>query len=65
MRSIFQAAFVTVFIGLSCTVSAFQSPVQPAVPLEKGSILYAELTKTIDAKKAKAGDPVNAVGQHL
>ncbi len=61
MRSIFQAAFVTAFIGLGCTVSAFQSPVQTPVPLEKGSILYAELTKTIDAKKAKAGDPVNAV----
>ena len=30
-------------------------------PLEKGSILYAELTKTVDAKKAKVGDPVNAV----
>ena len=61
MRSIFQAAFVAVFIGIGCTVSAFQAPVQPPVPLEKGSILYAELTKTIDAKKAKAGDPVNAV----
>jgi hypothetical protein len=29
--------------------------------LEDGSILYAELTKTVDAKKAKVGDPVNAV----
>ncbi|HEY2169839.1 MAG TPA: hypothetical protein VGJ30_09470 [Candidatus Angelobacter sp.] len=29
--------------------------------LENGSILYAELTKTIDAKKAKMGDPVSAV----
>ena len=61
MRSIFQAAFVAAFIGFGCTVSAFQTPVQPPVPLEKGSILYAELTKTVDAKKAKAGDPVNAV----
>ena len=34
---------------------------QPTVHLENGSILYAELTKTVDAKKAKAGDPVNAV----
>ena len=61
MRSIFQAAFVAAFIGFGCTVSAFQTPVQPPVPLENGSILYAELTKTVDAKKAKAGDPVNAV----
>ena len=55
MRSIFQAAFVAAFIGFGCTVSAFQTPVQPAVPLENGSLLYAELTKTVDAKKAKAG----------
>jgi len=34
---------------------------QPTVHLENGSILYAELTKTVDAKKAKAGDLVNAV----
>jgi len=61
MRSIFQAAFVAALIGLGCTVSALQAPSQPAVPLEKGSILYAELTKTVDAKKVKAGDPVNAV----
>jgi len=29
--------------------------------LEDGSMLYAELSKTVDAKKAKAGDPVSAV----
>ena len=41
---------------------AFQaaSPQAPA-GLENGSILYGELTKTIDAKKAKVGDPVSAV----
>jgi hypothetical protein len=41
---------------------AFQtaSPQAPA-GLETGSILYAELTKTVDAKKAKVGDPVSAV----
>lgn len=32
-----------------------------APALEEGSILYAELSKTVDAKKAKTGDPVNAV----
>jgi hypothetical protein len=34
--------------------SASQSPVQP------GSIIYAELAKSVDAKKAKAGDEVQA-----
>lgn len=36
------------------------SPQAPA-QLENGSILYAVLTKTVDAKKAKVGDPVSAV----
>ena len=41
---------------------AFQaaSP-QALIRLENGSILYAELAKTIDAKKAKVGDPVSAI----
>jgi len=37
------------------------APAQPTVHLENGSILYAELAKTVDAKKAKVGDPVSAV----
>src|ERR1700704_3855786 len=38
------------------------SSADPSAPgIESGSILYAELSKTLDAKKAKAGDPVNAV----
>src|ERR1700739_875273 len=37
-----------------------ESPQVPA-RLETGSILYAVLTKTVDAKKAKVGDPVSAV----
>lgn len=42
--------------------SAFQAaPPQVPVRLERGSILYAKLTKTVDAKKAKVGDPVSAV----
>ena len=63
MRSIFQASIVVACIALGCgAVSAFQTaPAEPTVRLEDGSILYAELTKTIDAKKAKVGDPVNAV----
>jgi hypothetical protein len=38
-----------------------QASPQAAGRLENGSILYAELTKTVDARKAKAGDPVNAM----
>lgn len=37
------------------------TPAQMSDRLENGSILYAELTKTVDAKKAKVGDPVSAV----
>ena len=42
---------------------ALQSPQTAGSPatLDDGSILYAELSKTVDAKKAKAGDPVSAV----
>ncbi|MBZ5493286.1 MAG: hypothetical protein LAO76_20400 [Acidobacteriia bacterium] len=48
--------------NLRSAASALQgAPAQSQVRLENGSILYAELTKTVDAKKAKAGDPVNAV----
>ena len=63
MRSICQATVVVAFIGLGCAAaSAFQTaPAQPAVRLDNGSILYAEVTKTVDARKAKSGDPVNAV----
>jgi hypothetical protein len=37
------------------------APAQGPARLENGSILYAELTKTVDAKKAKIGDPVSAI----
>jgi len=47
--------------NLQSAAAALQAASQPTVHLENGSILYAELTKTVDAKKAKAGDPVNAV----
>ncbi|MGZ4859179.1 MAG: hypothetical protein ACXV8M_06455 [Candidatus Angelobacter sp.] len=45
---------------LAGTANALQSAPIP-VRLENGSILYAELLKTVDAKKAKVGDPVTAV----
>ena|SRR6476659_6478673 len=44
----------------AATATAIESAPTP-VRLENGSILYAELSKTVDAKKAKVGDPVTAV----
>jgi hypothetical protein len=60
MRSSFLSAVIAVLLGFGCIASAFQGA-PTSVRLEKGSILYAELSRTIDAKKAKVGDPVNAV----
>jgi hypothetical protein len=37
------------------------TPVNSAVTSLDGAVLYAELSKTIDAKKAKTGDPVTAL----
>jgi hypothetical protein len=54
-------------LGLSGMAIAAQStpnPADAAAPkIAPGSILYAELSKTVDAKKAKAGDPVSALLQ--
>jgi hypothetical protein len=62
MRSIFQATFLAILISMGCAASALRVGTPPSqLRLENGSILYAELTKTVDAKKAKAGDPVKAV----
>jgi hypothetical protein len=47
-------------LGLGCRATTLQAGPTP-VRLENGSILYAELSKTVDARKAKVGDPVNAV----
>jgi hypothetical protein len=46
--------------NLAYAASALQATPAP-VHMEKGSILYTELSKTVDAKKAKVGDPVTAV----
>ena len=62
MESPFKIILITGLLSIGCAASAFQAaPAQPQVRLENGSILYAELTKTVDAKKAKVGDPVTAV----
>jgi hypothetical protein len=58
MENSFKIILIAGLLSLSCIASAAQTA---PVRLENGSILYAELTKTVDAKKAKAGDPVNAV----
>lgn len=60
----FQKAIILAgLLGLSSGVYARQGTQTAGTPahLENGSILYAELTKTVDAKKAKVGDPVSAV----
>jgi hypothetical protein len=62
MESPFKIILITGLLSIGCAAPAFQAaPAQPQVRLENGSILYAELTKTVDAKKAKVGDPVTAV----
>jgi hypothetical protein len=66
MNTFRKAVIVAGLLGLSSAAYALQAS-QAAngagaqASLEDGSILYAELSKTVDAKKAKAGDPVSAV----
>src|SRR3954465_2584547 len=62
MRNLFHITVVAASLTFGCTAAALQAdPVPAPVRLENGSILYAELTKTVDAKKAKVGDPVSAI----
>src|SRR5512142_2721587 len=63
MNKFRKAVIVAGLLGLSSGAYAQQASQAAAAPggLEDGSILYAELSKTVDAKKAKAGDPVTAV----
>jgi hypothetical protein len=67
MKNLFQVICVAGLLGLSGIAFAVQStpnPADSAAPkIAPGSILYAELAKTVDAKKAKAGDPVSALLQ--
>jgi hypothetical protein len=48
-------------LGATTIVLQAAAPAQAPARLENGSLLYAEVTKTVDAKKAKVGDPVSAV----
>jgi hypothetical protein len=62
MESPFKIVLIAGLLSMGCATSALQiAPAQTPVRLENGSILYAELTKAVDAKKAKVGDPVTAV----
>jgi hypothetical protein len=70
MKNLFQTICVAGLLGLSSIAIAVQSspaassPADSAGPkIATGSILYVELSKTLDAKKAKAGDPVSALLQ--
>lgn len=64
-------AILTVFVLLHLAAAQKETPAstaeqQPAPaaaagsPLQTGSLIYAELSKSIDSKKAKVGDPVVA-----
>lgn len=65
MNKFRKAIILAGLLGLSGAAYALQGAqtagAADAPALEEGSILYAELSKTVDAKKAKTGDPVNAV----
>jgi hypothetical protein len=66
MKNLFKVMLVglTGLGSISLALQALQTTNGPAAPptavLENGSILYAEISKTVDAKKAKVGDPVTA-----
>jgi hypothetical protein len=63
MNTIRKAVIVAGLLALSSAAYALQAQQTAGTPatLDDGSLLYAELSKTVDAKKAKAGDPVSAV----
>ena len=66
MKKLLQAVVFTglLSLGSAAIVRPAQQPAGPAGPsqagIENGAIMYLELSKTLDAKKAKAGDPVTA-----
>lgn len=67
MKNLFKAILIAELLSFSSVTDALQSPqtatsstVASAPVIENGAILYAELSKTLDAKKAKADDPVTA-----
>jgi hypothetical protein len=63
MNKFRKATILAGLLALSGGAYALQAQQTAGAPatLDDGSLLYAELSKTVDAKKAKAGDPVTAV----
>lgn len=67
MKKFLQAAVFTGLLNLSSIAIVGQAPQAAAgsagsspAGIENGAIMYLELSKTLDAKKVKAGDPVTA-----
>jgi hypothetical protein len=66
MKNLFKITMIAGVLTLGSIAGAHQAPQTASgsalsLPsLENGALLYAELSKTLDAKKAKAGDPVTA-----
>jgi len=65
MNKFRKAVILAGLLGLSSAAYVLEAAqtagATDAPALEDGSILYAELSKTVDAKTSKAGDPVSAV----
>ena len=68
MKKLFKAFMIAGLLGLGSIAAALPIPQtatnsggSSALSLEGGAILYAELSKTLDAKKVKPGDPVIAL----
>ncbi len=68
MKKLFKAFMIVGLLGLGSVAAALPVPQtatnsggSSALNIESGAILYAELSKTLDAKKAKIGDPVFAL----
>ena len=69
-RVVFSLLAAVVLVGIGLCQSSSQSPAaaaqgtaaspHPAMSFTSGTVIRAELEKTIDAKKAKVGDPVLA-----
>jgi hypothetical protein len=66
MKNLFNITMIAGLLTLGSIAGAHQAPqttggsASSLPSLENGALLYAELSKTVDTKKAKAGDPVTA-----
>ena len=61
MKNVFKTAIFASLLSICCAAQQpADSAATPATAMEAGTVLYLELSKTVDAKKAKAGDVVTA-----